>query len=118
LIFEREDMLNGLGAAGVGLEEGLERTADLGEATVGGFAVVVVARGPVETVECGGDLEDLAADFQELAVENRGGFAGLEHRSGLLGLSTGTIVAASWGVETTIIPDRGSARKLLILPSG
>ena len=66
-----------LGAAGAGLEQGLDGLAQLVETTVGGVASMT--RGPVETVECGGHLEDPASRLQEIAVENFGHVAWLDH---------------------------------------
>jgi hypothetical protein len=115
LIFEGEDVLDRLGAAGVGHEKGFESAAELAAAAVRNFAVVVVARGPVETVERGGDLEDLAADFEELAVENRCGVAGRKHREVLLGFTRSGRWPGGCGRVCSlvvIIPDRQPIRKL------
>src|SRR6185312_326067 len=79
VVVEGGEVLDGLGPPRAGLEQGLERLAELGEAPVGGLAVGVVARGPVQAVEGGGDLENLAPELEEVAVDHGGGVAGGQH---------------------------------------
>src|SRR4051794_22963311 len=77
VVIQREEALDGLGAAGAGLEKGLDGLAQLREAAVGMMAGVL--GGAVVPVEGRGDLEDLAPGLQEVAVEHRGGVASVQH---------------------------------------
>src|SRR3954447_14140660 len=112
-VVEREEALDRLGAAGAGLEQGLDGLAQLVEATVGGIAPM--ARGPVEAVERGGHLKDPASRLQEVAVENFGHVAWLGH-DGLSPARAGPVRGPASGpgprIALSIIPQPGSARKL------
>src|SRR4051794_31117802 len=66
VVFERKDELDGLGAAGAGLAEGFQGLADLAEPRVG--VLVMMARGTVDAIEDGRDLEDLAPGLEEIPV--------------------------------------------------
>ena len=79
VVFEREDELDGLGAAGPGLEQGLEGLAELAQPGVGVLAWC--ARRPVDPVEHRGDLQDLAPGLEEVAVEDLHRFACVQHGS-------------------------------------
>ena len=77
VVIEREEPLDGLGAAGAGLEQGLDRLPQLGEAPVGMLAHP--AGGAVEPVQRRGDLQDAAPRLQEVSVEHLGRFARVDH---------------------------------------
>jgi hypothetical protein len=77
IVFEREEMLDGLGAAGTGLQEGLDGLAQLGEAAI--RRVARASGGPIEAIQGGGDIQDSAPRLQEIAAEHIGRVTCLAH---------------------------------------
>ena len=71
VVLEREHPLHGLNATWPWFEQGFDRLTKLGDPPFGSM-VGRPARGTVETVERGGEVENPAADLQEVAVKNVG----------------------------------------------
>jgi hypothetical protein len=78
VVFEREEALDRLGAAGSGLKEGLDGLPQLPESAVG-RVVRGAAGSPVDPIERGGKVEDLAPRLQKISVNDLGDIPGRRH---------------------------------------
>jgi hypothetical protein len=106
VVFEGEEPLDRLGAAGAGLKQSFQGLTDLVQATVG-----MLARTPrrtVEPVEGRGQLEDPAPRFEKVAVQNLDRGSHVRHG----GIAPLRLVTRWHPILDVIFPDSIPARKL------
>src|SRR5690606_29720626 len=77
LVLVAEEQLHSFGAVGAGGAQDLQTFRQPGQARVTGDGGVAV--GAFDAVERGGEVEDLAAQFEEVAIENVAGSLGSWH---------------------------------------